>query len=272
MKNLSVLLLISFVFSFNMSCMKKQNLDDDNLGDPITQESLVSAISDGVGVYDYGIKKDESSSFVITQSVQAGTPYNLEQQDMTIKEVVRTPETMRIDSFVTKTIFSDSQNSQSSREWSQTFNMGKSSPELVATAIKPAAEETGPFFLFRLLERMAFGSCQTEGEDAETCYKLQTSDIKLRVSPAIAPQHGCENVNQCYIDARKVEFDTVSSTVIDKDGKALRIHYTMIVSKDVPFLSKMMQLCYKRLYNISSSQQKVMADTCYTVNNYSFGK
>ncbi len=272
MNKLSIVLLIAVVLSCNTSCMKKQNLDDDDLGDPITQEALVSAISDGVGAYSYDIKKDEASSFVISQSVQAGTPYNLEQQDMTIKDVVRTNATLQIDSYVTKTVFSDSQNSQSSREWSQTFNLAKNSPELASAAIKPNADETGPFYLFRLLERMAFGSCMSEGEDAENCYKLQTNDIKLRVSPAIAPQHNCENVNQCYIDARRIEFDTVSEKVLDKDGKPLRIHYTMIVSKDVPFLSKMMQLCYKRLYEITNSQQKVLADTCYTVNNYAFGK
>ncbi|MBC7421599.1 MAG: hypothetical protein H7328_12800 [Bdellovibrio sp.] len=274
-KNITTALLIAAILSFNMSCMKKQNLDDDNLGDPIKPAALLSAISDGLGTYSYDIKQDESSSYVLSQSVQAGTPYNLEQQDLTVTAVVATNTSIKFDSLVTKTIYSDNQTSQSiPRSWSYqigsdpaTQNSKKSDEEA-----KPNAELEPPLYLFRMLESVAYTSCEAEGENAAACYQLHFVDFKLRVSPSMATQHQCANVNQCYIEARKIEFDTVSYKVLDKDNKPLRIHYTMTISKDVPFLSKMLQLCYRRLYTITSSQQKVMADTCYSVNNYTFGR
>ena len=59
---------------------------------------------------------------------------------------------------------------------------------------------------------------------------------------------------------------------LDKDGKPKRTHYTLLLSKSVPFLSRVLQFCSRSLYEITNSNQKILADLCYNVNNYASGQ
>jgi hypothetical protein len=261
MKNALIVLLVICATLFNTSCLKKQNLNDDNLGPAIEAQALTEAISTGLGPYSYKqIKKGELSSFILTQTIQDIRTMTIEQQDLTIRDVAVTDDFVKLDSFVTKLKYNGNQTATTSREWTDYWP-----PASVQQA------EERPTYLFQNLEMLAFYSCVNSGKYPETCHQLQVTDFKYRVPVTAASQHNCPDIYECYVDARQIEFDAVSLAVIDKDGKPKRTHYTIIVSKDVPFLSKMLMYCTRSIYEMRDSQ-KILADVCATVNSYAAGQ
>ncbi len=89
---------------------------------------------------------------------------------------------------------------------------------------------------------------------------------------AAAYQHSCTDIYNCLIKAKRVEFDLVRKYELESDGKPKRIHYTLILSKQVPFTSRVLRYCTRTLYEIPGATQKILADLCYNVNNYTFGQ
>ncbi len=133
------------------------------------------------------------------------------------------------------------------------------------------ADSGEPVFMFQLFQSLALGSCYTDGNYPETCHNLSVSDVRYQVPSTAAHQHNCSNIFQCFIDAKKIEFDLVRKYEIDSDGKPKRIHFTLILSREVPFTSRVLKYCSRTLYEISGAPQKILADLCYDVNNYTFG-
>ena len=135
-----------------------------------------------------------------------------------------------------------------------------------------AAEVDEPMYMFQVLQNLALGSCYDDGNYPETCHNLVITAMDYKVPSSAAYQHPCVDVYNCFIKAKKVEFDLVRKYEIESDGKPKRIHYTLILSKQVPFTSRVLRYCTRTLYEIPNVSQKILADLCYNVNNYTFGE
>lgn len=263
-------ILIFLALATNTSCLKKQNLEEEDLGPAFAPESLSTAMTEGFGSLDYGaISANEFSSYVLTQKIQDSYLETLEQQDITIETSTDTTEKLSMDLVLTKIKYSGGQSSQSTRKWNQEFI--KSSGKALSQSIKTLADNDPPTFLFLYFQSIAFGACYDEGDYPETCHRLSVSDFQFPVPQTAASQHNCQEGADCFINARKIEFDMIQKNVTDKDGKPRRVHYTIILSKETPYLSRVLQFCSRTLYSVSNSQQKILADLCYNVNNYAFG-
>lgn len=265
-KLLSLFILIMVTTS--TSCLKKQNLEDDDLGPAIEPQSLTTAMLEGFGSLNYGaIKANEFSSYVLTQKIQDSYLDTIEQQDLTIQSSTDTPEMLSMELILSKIKYSGGQSSQSTRQWSQEFP--KSSNQ--STDLQTLTDNDPPFFLFYQFQLLAFGSCYDEGQNPQTCHNLSVSDFQYRVPQAALAQHNCSDPDTCFINARRIEFDALYKTVTDKDGKPRRVHYTIVLSKETPYLSRMLQYCSRSLYEMSNTNQKILADLCFNINNYAFG-
>lgn len=265
-----VALLVLIVLSTSTSCLKKQNLEEENLGPAITPESLSKAMLEGFGPLDYGaIAPNEFSSYVLSQTIQDSAHSAIEQQDMTIESVTDSPEKLSMGLILTKIKYSGGQSSQSTRKWDQEFT--KAAGKATNQSLKNLADNDPPTFLFIYFQSLAFGACFDEGDFPETCHNLSVSDFKFPVPQTAISQHNCTEGSECSVNARKIEFDAIQKAVIDKDGKPRRIHYTFIISSEVPYLSRVLKFCSRTLYEISDANQKILADICYDVNNYAFG-
>ncbi len=255
---------IFLMVTFNTSCLKKQNLEEVSLGAQFSTEDLSKVMLDGFGPLDYGsIKKNEFSSYVLTQKIQDSYVQTLEQQDMTVKKATLYPDGLSMDLIVTKIKYSGGQTSQATREWT---NQNFANPET-----RSKADNEPPTYLFYYFQVFAATSCAAEGKFSESCHGLEVTDFKFQVPQTAASQHGCTNVEDCYVNARKIEYDTLSNTQLDKDGKPKRTHFTFVLSKEVPFMSRVLQFCQRSLYEVSNSNQRVLVDYCYDINNYAFG-
>lgn len=261
---------VGFLFT-TTSCLKKQNLADDNLGPAIEPMQLTKTLGAAVGSYSYNdMKNDEVNTILVSQRIQDSVVQNLEQQTITVKQVSNTVDKLSLDLIVSNEVYSGGQSSQSAYEWTHDFLKGSASATSLSKQVK--ASDANPLLLFLEFETIAFGICYDSGNNPETCHQLISEDIQYQVPFAAAAQYECADTTHCFIPAKRIQFDRVLKTQVDKDGKPRRIHYTLVVSGSTPFLSHVLQLCTRSLYTMTSSDQKILADVCYTVNNYAFGK
>jgi len=292
-----VLSLIAVGIATAASCLKKTDLQMDDLGSALDAQDIANALDTSFGPINYDdIKANEMTDLVISQSIQAGTPQNLEDQFITIKAINNIDAYLEIQSNAIMTTFSSSGNIVDQRDWDQYFPKyngfafsaaGKLSTMSVnsnmtaqqaALATKAATAQSmssgdlqGPIFTFQLVQSLALASCQDSGSYPETCYNLTVSDIDWHVPPASAGQHNCDDIYNCFIKAKHIEFDQLQNYNLDANGKPRRVHYALTISQAVPFTSRVLEYCTRALYDITGADQKVMADICYKVNRYSFG-
>lgn len=259
----AVLLLLSLI---STACMKKQNLAEEDLGPAIDPAAMTTALSDGFGPINYAdMSIGEKTSIIVSQTLQGQTSQSILQQEVHIKSVTDTPTnlTLRLDALVTL--------------------YGGSSPQVEAIddhdkiynkqqGFAFAADSEDPvFFLFETLQNIALGACDNSGNYPESCHNLVTTNVSVKVPSALAPQHNCTDPTQCFINATRVEFDLVRHYQIEPDGRPKRIHYTFLLSNEVPFTSRVLRYCARTLYSLETTSQQVLADICYAVNNYTFG-
>ncbi len=268
MKNAIGLLLVALILSVNTSCLKKQNLSDDNLGPAVAAAEISASISDVIGndlIFD--AKKDEFSSYILSQRIQDMYADTVEQQDMTVESVQVTADRLVMNSQVTKINYSGGQTTQQSKVWPWIWDLKPTTPGEPTTA--PLADNEAPTYLFMRLWVVQKLFCVNAGDSPQACYKLQVSDINFQVPPTSADQHNCPNAYQCFIKARKIEFDQLLLAEPDLKGKPKRNHIKMIISKEVPFLSRLLQYCQRGLYE--TNNQQILLDYCYNSNGYKFG-
>ena len=251
-RNFVLTLILTGLF-FGQSCLKKTNLDVEDLGAAVSADSIAAALGDGFGEIDYSqIKQHEFSSIVLTQTLQDGAPQNLEQQDVTVKILDNQPTYLYISSSATITEFSGGNSSASTRDWDQYFKKYSGfafSSSLDAHAASGTSTE--PLFMFQIIQNLALGSCYDGGSYPETCHNLQVSEVDFRVPPAASQPASCTDVFNCFIKAKKVEFDLIRKYEIESDGKPKRIHYSLLLNyKDVPFTSRVLKYCTRSLYDV----------------------
>lgn len=256
------------------SCLKKQDLSSEDLGPAIQPMQLTKAMGEGYGSYDFNeIKKDEFSSLMYSWRLQDSMTQNVWQQGMTVKESINTVDSLKLDVIVQKDTYSNGQTSQSTRDWPLEFtkNAGvnsTSTKKLVTMATDPDA----PKLMFLFFQGYAFGSCYDSGTDPQTCHNLSVTDVQYRVPPAAAVQQKCDDVTNCFVPAKKIEYDMLEKAYLDKNGNPNRSHVTMVLSPHVPFLSRFLKLCVRSLFDFTGSNQQTLADVCYTVNNFASGQ
>ena len=277
MKIKKILLLTPIVAAifFGGSCLKKTDLATEDLGSAVSADSVAAALGAGFGEIDYsGIKPHEMSSIVLTQTLQDGNPQNIEQQDVTIKSISNQADYLLISSTATITTYSGGNTSATTRDWDQYFKKYSGFAFSMNQDAHAAAgtDTTQPLYMFQIIQNLALGSCYDGGSYPETCHNLKVSEVNWRVPPAASQPAACTDIFNCSIKAKKVEFDLIRKYEVESDGKPKRIHYTLLMNfKDVPFTARVLQYCTRSLYDIQGVPQKILADLCYNVNNYSFG-
>lgn len=274
MKKISLLCLSLIILSTSTSCLKKQDLSDEKLGPAIEPMALTQSMGSGYGSYDFNeIKSNEFSSVLLTQRIQDSVSQSIQQEGITVQNSVNTVDTLKLDLIVQKEEYSSGQTAQSTKAWPLVFNKSAAAA-INSTKLKAAsdADSEPPTLMFLIFQNIAFGLCYDSGKNPETCHNLTSTDVKVRVPLTAASQLHCADNLNCYVPAKKIEFDRLQKTVLGADGKPRRTHITMILSPHVPFMSRLLQYCTRGVYSLISSNQQILADVCYSVNSYAFGQ
>lgn len=265
MKNVIISLVFGTII-LAASCLKKQNLEEEIFSSAVPPEEIASALGEGFGSINYSdIKVNEKSSLVLTQSIQDGSAIPIEQQDITISYIDNSATALELK--LLAKIFTPSLGADvAPTEWNPVFT------KYGGFALATNSTTSGPLYMFQTFQNLALGSCYDDGNYPESCHNLVVTNINYRVPSSAAYQHTCTDIYNCYIPAKKVEFDMIRKYEFESDGKPRRIHHTMILSQHVPFLSRVLSYCTRALYDIEGVPQKILADLCYNVNNYTFGQ
>ena len=303
-RNRMALTFIAIGIATAASCLKKTDLQIDDLGSAIEAQDIANALDDAFGPINYNdMKTNEMTDIVVSQRLQEGAVQNLEEQNITIKAIDNQPSYLRIQSYAIMTQYTSSGNVVDARDWDQSFpkysgfafsapsspttssassssklatpneasvgsKLSLSSKEITQSA---AGDLEGPIFTFKLVQSLALASCFDGGSYPETCHNLTVVEFDYKVPAVSAGQHNCGDPYNCFVKAKRIEFDLLQKYNLDSDGKPRRVHYSLVISQAVPFTSRVLEYCTRALYDVDSSGTKVLADICYKVNRYSFG-
>lgn len=265
MKKILILSMIALTLVYNTSCIKKDDLNSEDLGPAVEPMEFTKTLTSAFGVYDYNlIKPGEVSSLVMSYRLQDSFSQVFEKQVIDIKNVDNQPDQLVLSMQYTKVVNSGGQDQSSTSEKHIAINKTGSLSTL-------ADDNELPLLLFYEFIGIVSGYCRENSPVPTSCHKLTAQDLTLKVPASEASHHNCPDANNCTIPAKKIEFDLILKNQFDDNGNPIRNHYTIVLSPEVPFLSRVLQFCQRGLHKLGSSEQQVVADVCYTVDSYTFG-
>lgn len=267
---LIIVSVLAFVAFTQASCMKKQNLEDANLGPAVSADEVESKMAEGIGVLTPDdINRNESSSLMAVTTYEDSQSVKLFSQSLIVNSIVSdtTKTTFNLD--YSKTDYLNS--NQSFNNFIYPLEFGTAS-DVESQSVKTRSQLTVkaadkvPFFMYRAFIAMAVFACR---EDKVTCHNLTVVDSQMGLSPDLADPRICSDTLHCKIPVRKVEFDLVDNKELQSDGQPTRAHYTFVTSPNLPFFSKVLKYCVRGLVDMES--RKVLAEDCVSVNGFSVG-
>lgn len=268
MKKFFILALVVTSLSTNTSCMKKQDLDNEDMGPAVAPTEFTKTLTEGFGVYDYNlIKPNETNSLVTSAKIQDSFSQVLEKQVLVVHNTQNLSDRFVLDLLVTREIYNNGQSSSSSHAEEVTFNKS-----YMSTAKTLENKPEPSLLLFDEFIAILIQFCREQSATPTSCHRLTSQEIRIKVPASQASHHGCADANNCTIGAKKIEFDLLKKFKLDQNGKPERNHYSMVLSREAPFMSRVLQLCSRGLTKFSNSNQPIVADICYTVDNYAFGQ
>lgn len=282
LKQLIIVLMASFVVFTQTSCLKKQNLEDANLGPVVNADDVESKMAEGIGGLDPAdINRNESSNVTAVTTYEDSQSVKLFNQAIivnSINDVVVSGATVtrfaldysKVDYLNSNQSFNnlaynlDFGHSNDATESQSTVNASRNLNQRSELSVKAA--DKVPFFMYRAFIVMAAFACR---EDKVTCHNLSVVDSQMALSPDLADPRICSDTLHCKIPIRKVEYDLVDNNDIQTDGQPTRTHYTFMMSSSLPFFSKVLQYCVRGL--VQMENRKVLAEDCISVNGFSVG-
>ncbi len=260
---------LAFVAFTQASCMKKQNLEDSNLGPAVSADEVESKMAEGIGVLTPDdINRNESSSLMAVTTYEDSQSVKLFSQSLIVNSIVSDTTMTRINLDYSKTDYLNSNQSFNNFAYPLEFSHSSDveSQSVPRQQLTAKAADKVPFFLYRAFIAMAVFACR---EEKVTCHNLTVVDSEMGLSPDLADPRICSDSLHCKIPVRKVEFDLIDNKEIQSDGQATRAHYTFVTSPNLPFFSKVLKYCVRGLVDLES--RKVLAEDCVSINGFSVG-
>jgi len=262
-KALIYILLILSLF-FQISCLKKQNLEDGDLVAKADPSTIQEKMEEGAGgsLYSVDIRINESSSLssTVTFADSQNIPYF--DQVLTVDSASVSGTSIIFNLIYSKTNYSDASDSFTSKIYPFVLQSGNQS---VISALNSKAASR-PVFLMQYYADFSEMCKDTD----YTCYNLSYSDSMIKLPTKLADKRICEDINNCIIPVRKVEFDIVNNKQIVA-GKPERAHVKFLVSHKLPYLSKVLNMCYRTLALYGNELKPIVREDCFGVTDFTIG-
>lgn len=261
-----ITLTCTFVLLTQTSCLKKQNLEESNLGPAISADEVEQKMAEGIGNLDPNdVRKNESSSLTAFTTYEDSQTLKIFSQSLIVNTITSSTTKTTINLDYSKTDYLNSNMSFNNLAYPLEFNYENNVSEL-RTGLTVKSADKVPFFLYRAFIVMAVFACR---EEKVTCHNLSIEDNQMALSPEVADPRICSDTLHCKIPVRTVEYDLVDYKEVQSDGKPARSHFRFMMSSALPFFSKVLQYCVRGL--VDMEDRKVLAEDCVTVNGFSVG-
>lgn len=278
LKTLSMhLLLVCVSFMILNSCLKKQNLDESNLGPAVNADDVQSKMSDAAGNYGWEqINKNEINTFTSSMILEDNQVTKRYKQDIIVTNRTESGDDILVDFLFNRQDFQNTVNSVSNKPYRITLQKVSSINAMKTSTlahsstreVQAKAESTPePRFLNEYYEFYAISACRQE---KVSCHNFSVEKGKMYLDPELASPHVCPDINNCQVDLNTVQFDLLDGNDVSTDGKPFRVHLTFNISPQLPFLSKVLQFCARGLADYNG--RKILKEDCYRVNDFSYGQ
>ena len=263
-KNLAAYVSLIALLLFQISCLKKQNLEDGDLVSKADPSTIQQKMEEGAGgsLYNVDIRINESSSMSSTVTFADSQNIPHFDQTLTVDSAAVSGSTITFNLLYSKTNYSDASDSFTSKIYPFVLQGGN---QVSSNALKEKAASR-PVFLMQYYADFS-ESCK---EPDYTCYNLEYTDSTLTLPSKLADKRICEDITKCIIPVRKVEFDIVNQKQIVA-GKPDRAHVKFLISRKLPYLSKVLNMCYRTLALYGSEQKPIVREDCFGVTDFTIG-
>lgn len=245
-----VLIGLFFILSMNISCLKKQNLDEQHLGPAADPMEVQKQMGDAIGVLDYNDVKEGESFSLFTSAILEDTQ-SLSLARQSVRVLSKNIPVLRI--MQTYEDYQIKEDSFQNTEKELNFDVPKS-----CSKYKPVACDA-PVLTMDYIA-YAIYLCRTENI---TCHNFTVSSIQQSLNPQFFDSKICPNNTTCSVNARLIEFDVANGNVLNDQGQPSKIHFKFVVAPQLPFLSKVLQSCNRKL--IQYGTRKILAEFCDTI-------
>lgn len=266
-KALIYILLILSLF-FQISCLKKQNLEDGDLvakADPSTIQEKMEEGAGGFNQFSARINESSSMSATVTFADSQNVP-NYDQV-LTIDSYVVSGTKVIFNLNYSKTNYSDSSGSFSNEpyKWDPNVTLSATSLSQKLTAVQKSVVSRPTFLMDYYISFSE--ECRIKDYD---CYNFKYIDSSLKLPIALADKRICEDLNNCIIPVRQVEFDIVNQKQLVA-GKPERAHVRFLISRKLPYLSKVLNMCYRTLALYGNELKPIVREDCFGVTDFTIG-
>jgi len=258
-KNLKTILL-AFILSLQFSCLKKQNLENQDIGPTVNPEIIQEKMGEGIGTIGYeDINLHEKSIMTRTLTLADSQKTKMFTQTLEVDSIDITSKEGKI----IYNLFVDHQNHlnpNSSFGGSYTIETDR------ITKSELRAAEKNVFFLHNTYLYYSLFACKQENT---SCHNFNIEDYNIKLPSEFADVRICPNPANCIIPIRKITFDIVSKGILPENTPD-REFITFIVSKKLPFFSKVLNFCSRTLEQ--NGDRKILVDDCYNIDSFSMGE
>ncbi|WP_413290037.1 hypothetical protein [Bdellovibrio sp. HCB337] len=111
-------------------------------------------------------------------------------------------------------------------------------------------------------------ACVKDKDWDVTCHNLEVTE-GMRAPPiGVSSQPNCGGIPNCLIRYKKIAFDLVVNLKDEETGEVHpeRVNYELVLSPDVPYLSRLLDFCYQGM--VPTQGQKVLVKMCNKVKNF----
>ncbi len=286
-KTILVALLISAV-----GCIKQPELEDDD-GIEASAEAVQKSLADAWGEADPGsaIRLNEFSYTELSQRIHGVPAYDparvmyLEGLTVTSREVKTDDIEYKIVQQVSDRTGTESKVSSTEYQVSvprmdavQATTLESAVKNYSVSDLKPMSLSFG----VQIVSALAHACTKSSTWDADcaeikadkcdlTCHNLVIKTETVPAPKLVQDRANCEGLENCQIRTVKVSFDQILKIKKGDNTEKSKVGYSVVISPDVPYLSRLMSQCSRRLLTISASNQKVLGEVCNDVKDFQAG-
>ncbi len=262
------LLMVFLLINIGSGCLKKQNLEDSQLGPAIDPSLIQSEMEIGTGEFNpLTVKPLEFSSIKATKTFEDSQTIPLFEQSLFVDTIENTNEKLTLNLNYSKKDLLNDQNSFSGLRVPLDFTKTQNNLEIAQNRQLQINATTQPFYLYRAFGYMTYFACR---ESNVSCHSFKFTDFQIKLSPEMADPSYCTNTLNCVIPTRKIEFDLIDHNQIQSDGKATRTHYSFFVAKTLPFFAKVLEYCARGLTEYNNKM--VLTEDCISLTGFNVGQ
>ncbi len=292
--NMIRLVLLSLVLVVSTSCMKKLS-ESDNDGPVASADDVQAKLFQAWGdVAPETINKNEFTYIEREQKIQDYDPTLIMQEGITVSD--RVVNGSEIDYTLVHQINDLSGGDSKLSSTEEKVSVTLSDPSLTAQmkvmqqlhslrestlgestpgASTPGEDNTSVHQSNLSVQNVqALMLACVSGKDWDvTCHNLTYTEETRPAPDLVKAQPNCANLPNCEIHVRKVSFDIIVNVkTAENTTEKQKVQYSIAISPDAPYLSRLVDYCYRGLILVPSAGQKVLVGVCSYVKNFKLGQ